>query len=212
MLEWIFISLYTIILHNKMMCHALHQATYSQGQGHSLGKHCLTPMSCLGFIFHMLECILVLVHTIILHNKMMCLPSPCSHGQGHSLGSTISRPQFLVRVVSSMCLNGFLCHFTQLFSIKRWCVMHVTKPPTPKFIVTCWAQTFSVQIFVTGLYFPCTCLNGFLYYFIQLFSITRWCDMHITQPPTPKVNIIVWAQTLSDHNVQAISSTCLNGF
>ena len=36
MLDWILILLHTIILHNMMMCHAQHQASYAQGQGHIL--------------------------------------------------------------------------------------------------------------------------------------------------------------------------------
>ena len=160
-------------------------------------------------------------------------------------------PKFPVRVVSSTCLNGFWYYLIQLFSKTRWCVMHITQPPTPKVNVTVWAQTLSSRNFVSGLYLPhvewilillhtfilqnkmmchahhpatysqgqcnslcsnlvrpqfrvravsSTCLNGFWYYFTQLFSIIKWCVMQITQPPTSKVKVTVCAQTLSVRN------------
>ena len=75
MIKWILILLHTIIFHYKMMCHAHYPATY-QGQGHSLSICKSSKSSCPGCIFHMLEWILILLHTIILLNKIMC-PKMC---------------------------------------------------------------------------------------------------------------------------------------
>ena len=89
----ILILLQIIILQNKMMCNAHHQATYSQSQCHSLLSSVgLSNISCPGYIFHIPEWNLILLRTIILHNKMMCHahhPVIFSQGQGHSLGSII---------------------------------------------------------------------------------------------------------------------------
>ena len=41
MIEWNLILLDTIMLHNKMMCHAQQPYTYSQGQIHNLGSNIL---------------------------------------------------------------------------------------------------------------------------------------------------------------------------
>ena len=96
MLDWILILLHTIILHNKMMCHAQHPASYAQGQGHILDLNIwmtiLFCISCAGCIIHMLDWILILLHTIILHNKMMCHaqhPASYAQGQGHILDLNI---------------------------------------------------------------------------------------------------------------------------
>ena len=108
-LEWVLIFLHTIILHNRMMCHANHAATYSQG--HSLdSKQFLSAILCLDCIFHMLERILILLHTTIPHNKMMCHahhPATYFQGQAHSFDSNNFLPQFHVCSVSSTCLNRF---------------------------------------------------------------------------------------------------------
>ena len=90
MLDWILILLHTIILHNMMMCHAQHPASYAQGQGHILDLNIwmtiLFRISCAGCIIHMHDWILIKLHTIILHIKMMCHaqhPASYAQGQGH---------------------------------------------------------------------------------------------------------------------------------
>ena len=73
-------------------------------------KHCPSAISCPDCFFYMLKWILILPHTINLHNKMMCHahhPAVYSQGQGHSLGSNIDCPEFRVLAVSSTCLNRF---------------------------------------------------------------------------------------------------------
>ena len=52
-----------------------------------------------------------------------------------------------------ICLNEFWYYFKQLFSITRWCVMHITRP-TLKLKVTVLAQTLSVRNIVSCLYLP----------------------------------------------------------
>jgi hypothetical protein len=70
MLGWILILLHTIILHNKMMCHEQHPASYAQGQGHILDLNIwmtiLFRISCAGCIIHMHDWIYILLHTFIL--------------------------------------------------------------------------------------------------------------------------------------------------
>ena len=92
MLDWILILLHTIILHNMMMCHAQNPASYTQGQCHILDlpvniwMTILFCISCAGCIIHMHDWILIILHTIILHIKMMCHaqhPASYAQGQGH---------------------------------------------------------------------------------------------------------------------------------
>ena len=96
---WILILLHTIILHNKMMCHARHTARNPfKGKGHCLSV-CLSNISCPGCVFHMFEWSLILLQTMIYYNTMIChthQPATNFQGQGHSLGSNNIRPQYCV--------------------------------------------------------------------------------------------------------------------
>ena len=117
MLDWILILLHTIILHNMMMCHAQHPASFAQGQGHildlSIWMTILFRISCAGCIYHMLDWILILLHTIILHNKMMCHahtqpPTPkVAQGQGHILDLSIWMT-ILFRISCAGCIYHML--------------------------------------------------------------------------------------------------------
>ena len=78
----------------------------------------------------------------------------------------------------------FIFSLTKLFSITRWCVMHITKPHTIILYnkMMCYAQhqvTYSkVQGHSVRPQFhnraeSTTCWNAFWYFYTQLFSITR---------------------------------------
>ena len=179
------------------MCRAHHQATYSQVQSHSFGSNILW------LLWHVRPGLYLphtyiefnITHAIILYNKMMCYaqhPVTYSKVQGHSVC-----PQFHNRTESTTCWNGFWYFYTQLFSITRWCVMHITKPHTPKFKVTVLAKKWSGFPDMSGLGCICNILTLNLILLTQLLSLAIWCVMHNTQSPTRKFKVTVWAQTVS---------------
>ena len=118
--------------------------------------------------------------------------------------------KFLVRAVSSNCINGFWYCFTQLFSITRWCAMNFTQPPTPKVKVIVLAQTFSIRNSLG-------CIFNMLGWILILLHTTILHKMmcHEQQPATysqgqghnlgSTIFRLYW-------RVRAVSSKCLNGF
>ena len=126
------ITSHATILHNKMMRHAHHPATFSQVKGCSLSVRLSVQNVVLflsGLYLPHAWVVLILLHTIILHNTMMCWTY--SQGQGHSLSVC---PKCLGFAVSSTCYDRFWYYFKQFFFITR----HIAPPPTPKVNVTVW--------------------------------------------------------------------------